>query len=158
VTPSAEGHAVRARARQAPGALPLRDEPGNRHLRVVDERAARRERQMRLGIWMFGLVSVVSVFVVVALHVMVAQSQIQLDRLSQQNAKQKDRYEQLRLEVASLSAPQRITKRAAELGMQPGGPSVFITVPDSGTVPSAPETTSSTADYQKVKPHLGTQP
>ena len=110
MTPPAESEAVRARVRHAPDPAPLREEPGGRHLRVVDERAARRERQMRRGIWLFGFVSVVSVFVVVALHVMVAQSQLQLDRLTQQTAQQKERYERLRLEVASLAAPRKCSR------------------------------------------------
>jgi cell division protein FtsL len=113
---------------------------------------------MRRGIWLFGLISVVSVFVVVAFHVMVAQSQLQLYRLTRQASVQQQRYERLRLEVASLSAPPRIAKRAEELGMQPGGPSTFLTVPDSGVSATGRNPTSSTSDYQKVKQHLGTRP
>lgn len=157
MTPPAE-EAVPARARHAAEPAHAPGEPEGRHLRVVDEKAARRERQLRRGIWLFGLVSVVSVFVVVAFHVMVAQSQLQLDRLTRQTAVQQQRYERLRLEVAQLSAPQRIAKRAEELGMQPGGPSTFITVPEAGASRPTQDPTSSTADYQKVKQHLGTRP
>jgi cell division protein FtsL len=158
MTPPAESEAVRARTGHAPSPAPARDEPAGRHLRVVDERVARRERQMRRGIWLFGLVSVVSVFVVVAFHVVVAQSQLQLDRLTRQASQQQQQYERLRLEVAALAAPPRIAKRAEELGMQLGGPSTFITVPESGASPPQRNPTSSTADYQKVKQHLGTRP
>jgi cell division protein FtsL len=166
MTPPVHGDAVTARAGHVPGPAPLRDEPAGRHLRVVDEKTARRDRQIRRGIWLFGLVSVASVFVVVAFHVMVAQSQLQLDRLTRQASLQQQRYERLRLDVAALSAPPRIAKRAEELGMKPGGLSTFITVPDSsgptsiGSSSKGPErdSTSSTADYQKVKQHLGTRP
>ncbi len=159
MTPPAEGEALGARAHQphAPNPATTPDAPG-RHLRVVDERAARRERQLRRGIWLFGLVSVVSVFVVVAFHVMVAQSQLQLDRLTRQGAQQQQKYEQLRLQVATLSAPGRIAKRAEELGMRPGGPSTFITVPESGAPHPKQDPNSATADYQKVKQRLGTRP
>ena len=159
MTPPADAEALRARAHQpaAPKPVTPPDAPG-RHLSVVDERAARRERQIRRGIWLFGLVSVVSVFVVVAFHVMVAQSQLQLDRLTRHGTQEQQKYEQLRLQVATLSAPGVIAQRAEELGMKPGGPSTFITVPDSGTQQPKQDPTSSTADYQKVKQHLGTRP
>ncbi|MBV8952127.1 MAG: cell division protein FtsL [Actinobacteria bacterium] len=156
MTPPAED-ALRVRARHSAEPVPAL-EPADRHLRVVDEKAARRERQLRVGIWVFGLVSVVSVFVVVAFHVMVAQSQLQLDRLNRQVTAQQQQYERLELQAAQLSSPDRIATRAEQLGMQPGGPSTFITVPESGASRPAQGPTSSTADYQKVKQHLGTRP
>jgi len=149
-----EPAAARARTRPAPRERP---EPA-RHLRVVDERAAKRERQVRRGIVLFGLVSVVSVFVVVVLHVMVAQGQLQLDRLNRETTGAQQQYERLRLEVAQLSAPSRIATRAQQLGMVPGGPSTFVTVPDASGPAAQSTPSSSTEDYQKVKPHLETRP
>jgi cell division protein FtsL len=151
--PSLDGASARARPNGAPAGPDAK-----RHLRVVDEQAARRQRQVRIGIWVFGLLSAVSVFVVVAFHVMVAQSQLQLDHLNRETTVEQQRYERLRLQVAQLSAPARVASRAQQLGMVPGGPSTFVTVPSSGTAPPPANPTSSTEDYQKVKPHLGTRP
>lgn len=149
-----EPASARARPRPAPHERP---EP-SRHLRVVDERAARRQRQVRRGIVLFGLVSVVSVFVVVALHVMVAQGQLELDRLNRRTTVEQQQYERLRLEVAQLSAPTRVATRARQLGMVPGGGSTFVTVPDASGPQSQSPPSSTTEDYQKVKSHLETRP
>lgn len=107
---------------------------------------------------LFGLVSVVSVFVVVALHVMVAQGQLELDRLNRRTTVEQQQYERLRLEVAQLSAPTRVATRARQLGMVPGGGSTFVTVPDASGPQSQSPPSSTTEDYQKVKSHLETRP
>lgn len=147
--------AVPARVRPRPSPT---EEPSGRHLRVVDERTARHRRQVRIGIWVFGVLSAVSVFVVVAFHVMVAQSQLQLDRVNRQMTVEQQRYERLRLEVATAAAPPRIAAMAQQLGMVPGGPSTFLSVPQAGAAAPPENPTSSTEDYQKVKKHLGARP
>jgi cell division protein FtsL len=98
------------------------------------------------------------VFVVVVLHVMVAQGQLELDHLNRQTTVAQQQYERLRLEVAQLSAPSRIATRAQQLGMVPGGPSTFVTVPDASGPAAQSTPSNSTEDYQKVKPHLETRP
>jgi cell division protein FtsL len=156
VTPPSDAAAAGVGSRPAPRPTP--EEPSGRHLRVVDEHAQRQQRQMRMGIWAFGVLSAVSVFVIVAFHVGVAQSQLQLDRLNRQMTVEQQRYERLRLDVASLAAPNRIAQRAQELGMKPGGPSTFLQVPETGAAPPPQNPTSSTEDYQEVKKHLGARP
>jgi cell division protein FtsL len=158
VTPPPSSDGASARARPHPLGRPAPEQPARRHLRVVDQRTERQQRQMRMGIWAFGVLSAISVFVIVAFHVGVAQSQLQLDRLNREVTVQQQRYERLRLDVAQLAAPPRIAERARQLGMQPGGPSTFLTVPKTGAAPPPENPTSSTEDYQKVKKHLGARP
>jgi hypothetical protein len=93
-----------------------------RHLRLVRERARRRANGRRLlvsagiatlGIFCLGLVT---------LHVLIAENQFTLDRLTQTAATQQASYENLRLQVAQLEAPARIVSDAeGHLGLvQPG--------------------------------------
>ena len=66
---------------------------------------------------------------VVAFHIVLAQSQLSIDRVARQTVLGQRHNEDLRLERARLSSPERIVKRAAELGLvAPQRPPVPITV------------------------------
>ncbi len=111
------------------------------------------------------LLGAVSVFAIVAFHVVLAQGQLRLDRLSGQTAVQQDRYEKLRLDVAQRSAPERIVTRAAELGLVPAGQATFVATPSPSGAPSGPGTGSDAPTsptlakgWARVKAHLAVQP
>jgi cell division protein FtsL len=105
---------------------------------------------------------VASLFAMVGFHVVLAQSQVEIDRLEQQVADEQHRYEQLRFEVSALSSPARIVSRAAELGMvAPTGAATVVPVPiDAETAGTPSDTTATTLaeSWEKVKSHLDTQP
>jgi hypothetical protein len=94
-------------------------------------------------------------------HVVLAQSQLELDHMSNEIAKAQQTYEKRRLAVARLSAPERIIDEARRLGLAlPADPPIYLTVPGA-PVPEGDATAPSTAtsDWKVVKPHLGdTQP
>jgi hypothetical protein len=142
--------------RRAPGAR-----PSGRHLTIVDANARKRARRVRIAVWSFGIVTGLSVFVAVAFHVMLAQSEFQLDRLSRETAAAQLRYEHARLSVAQLGAPQRIIARAQRLGMQDAGDINYVTAPSDAGTPSSPTGDSAGkpgGDWEKVKQHLAAQP
>jgi cell division protein FtsL len=106
---------------------------------------------------------VCSLIVAVGFHVVVAQSQLEIDHLEARVAEEQHRYEQLRLQVAQLASPARITTRAQEMGMvAPTEPPTAVTVPGA-PAPDAPAPSDSTAttlaeSWPKVKPNLDAQP
>jgi hypothetical protein len=94
----------------------------------------------------------------VTFHVILAQSQLTLERIEQRTAAVERRYEDARLEHARLSAPSRIVERARELGLvSPAAPPTSITV--AGKLPPAHDAPSSTLEeWAAVKPTLGAGP
>jgi cell division protein FtsL len=124
-------------------------------LRVAPARA----RSGHLGTLMvvavlFALVSAV------VFHVMLAQNQLQLDRLNSQIAAEQQRYEQRRLTVSELSAPQRIIQEAERLGLiLPAQPPQYLFVPGAPPLASDAGATATTTlpDWMKAKPSLGSQ-
>ncbi len=150
------GGATAPAPRRAPG-----NRPGSRHLTVVDANVAKRERRVRIAVWSFGTVTALSVFVAVAFHVMLAQSEFQLVRLSRQTATAQQRYQDARLRVAQLGAPKRIVARAKRLGMEPAQSTNYVTAPaDSGWVsnPIADSAGEPGGQWEEVKRHLAAQP
>jgi hypothetical protein len=59
------------------------------------------------------------VLALVVAHVLLAQSQLTLDRINSQVATAQQRYEQARLQHAQLAAPASVIARAAVLGLTP---------------------------------------
>jgi cell division protein FtsL len=110
------------------------------------------------------------VFVVVAIvftlvsavvfHVILAQGQLQLDRLTRQIDTAQREYEQRRLETSTLASPQRIVQEAQKLGLvQPPDPPTYLQLPGAPEPPSVgAETATTLGDWKKVKPHLGDAP
>ncbi len=116
-----------------------------RHLRLVRERARRRANGRRLlvsagiallGVFCLGLVT---------LHVLIAENQFTLDRLTQTAATEQASYEKLRLQVAQLEAPARIVSDAeGRLGLGQPGSVTYLpatnsrATQDGGTAPAGP--------------------
>ncbi len=152
-----------------------------RHLRLVREQARRRANGRRLlvsagiallGVFCLGLVT---------LHVLIAENQFTLDRLTQTAATEQASYEKLRLQVAQLEAPARIVEDA-EGKLSLGQPGSVIYLPATnpratdggGTAPVSPGPTGSgsagsalggpvpapqgDADWPSIKPYLSGSP
>ena len=76
-------------------------------------------------------------------------------------AKEETRYEKLRLDVAQLSAPERIVATAQQrLGMvvPPQVASLMAPAPADVATPDDPAAPSLAGGWAEVKPHLGTRP
>lgn len=151
---SATASALRTpRALQAP-----RSHPARPRLRVVEAAPVRR---VRWGAWVLALLVASSLFAAVAFHVVLAQGQLELDRVARLAAVERQRYQQQRLAVAQESSPAWIVARAHQLGLvDPAGPPSYVTVPNAPPPPAPHDGTSTTLQdgWEKVKPHLGNQP
>src|SRR5579884_2425132 len=76
------------------------------------------DRPLRLALVATALLTVGTIFGAAIFHVLLIQSEFRLDQLHQEAAKEQARYETLRLDVAQLSAPDRIVAAAQQrLGM-----------------------------------------
>ena len=135
------------------------------------------DRPLRLALVASAVLTVGTIFGAAVFHVLLIQSEFRLDRISKEAAKEEARYEKLRLDVAQLSAPDRIVATAQQrLGMvvppqvaylmapapkDPGGPDAAEHL---GASPAAPEehddpaAPSLAGGWAEVKPHLGTRP
>lgn len=67
-------------------------------------------------------------FAVTAFQTRIAQNQLDIDRLDDRIADQRDEYTRLRLERAGLMSPERLMAEAAAIGMVPGGATQFVTI------------------------------
>ena len=106
---------------------------------------------------------IAAVLIVVTFHVMMAEGQLQLDRLEQSTAKEQQRYEALRLQYAEQIAPEAIINRAEDLGMVPARSTRYVSAPGLTAEAAESAGTDATArslarDWEKVKPHLVKQP
>jgi hypothetical protein len=146
---------------RAPRSIPTRGQP--RHLEVVDPAARRRERRARLGVRLAIAGVIAAVLVVVGFRVIMAEGQLELERLDHATAKEQHRYERMRLMYAERSAPQAIVARATRLGMIPATTQRFLSATGLPTGRSVGDGTGSVAaarerDWKKVKKHLDAQP
>jgi hypothetical protein len=112
--PARRARAVRSGAlpRPAPAAPPR-----PRHLRVVAP--ARRARLVPSTILAAAIATALVLFALVVVHVLLAQSQLTIDRLGTRVDAAQTRYEQARLTHAELASPSRIVARAGQLGLVP---------------------------------------
>lgn len=92
--------------------------PARPPLRVVDGREATRRRRRRGVAWMgLGLLAT-GLLAVVTSHVILSQQHYELEQLERRAAISQRQYDQLRLDVARLEAPERIVEVATgRLGM-----------------------------------------
>jgi cell division protein FtsL len=130
-------------------------------LRVVDSEARLRARRVRRVMWCLVALVVLALFAAVVFHVQLAQGQLELDRLERQTAVAREQYQQLRLEYAQQASPAAIQQRAEAMGMvRAGDVPTYVVVPDAPPPTKTPDQTSTTLQegWEKVKPHLGTQP
>jgi len=101
--------------------------------------------------------AVALVLTLVGFHAVLAQNQVQVDRVRQEITVAESRYDQARLENSELSSPARITQRALELGLGvPQGAPVAVQVP--GTVPKRGTSSDVMKDWSEVKGNLDTSP
>jgi hypothetical protein len=101
--------------------------------------------------------TIAALVLAVVFHVVLAQRQMQLDRLNVQIAKEQRAYEQNRLIEANASSPERIITEAQRLGLVlPSEPATYLPVPGA-PLPSVSSGEPSTTidEYGKVKAELG---
>ncbi|MGH9021544.1 MAG: hypothetical protein ACRDV9_00330, partial [Acidimicrobiia bacterium] len=88
-------------------------------------------------------------------HVLLVQSEFRLVRLEERADAAERRYEQLRLEVAQLSSPERIVRTAQErLGMVVPDDVSYLVAPVA--VPQPSDSRPGDQAWSEVKPHLDT--
>ena len=140
-------------------------------LRVVDAPA----RRMNAGVLtvLIGSVLFAVLFGLVVFHTLLLKNQQRLDHLDRDVTDAQAHYQQLRLEVAQLEAPQRVIDVATtKLGMVPPDGTTYLTpAAGDGAGPSAgaaqgeastDDTTdapdSASSAWPQVKPYLGAAP
>ena len=123
------------------------------------------DRPLRLALLASAVLTVGTIFGAAIFHVLLIQSEFRLDRINKEATKEEARYEKLRLDVAQLSAPDRIVATAQQrLGMvvPPQVAYLMAPAPREAGDPSAehddPAAPSLAGGWAEVKPHLGTRP
>jgi cell division protein FtsL len=152
------------------------EEPGEpaRHLRVVptpNRSPAQRRRRARAMLLAVAGVTAMVAFGLVYLHVVLAQRQFALDRLTAQVQAESTTYQDLRLQVAQLRSPAHIISTAeGRLGMiQPASvtyltPTTTITgarsaaIGSSATSGSSAQAPAGDADWPQIKSQLAGSP
>jgi hypothetical protein len=107
------------------------------------------------------VVTVASLFTLVAFHVLAAQSAFTLDRVTKERNNEQLRYQRLRDEVARASSPAQVISEAQQLGMVPAAQVHDISAPAAapvGTTPDAVPPSLSAATYGQAKRALDTNP
>lgn len=139
---------------------------GRPPLRVLDRAAPARSRYDRrhLRLVAGGLLFAAMLAGNVAVHAQTTQGQFELDRLQTTASQRQARYQQLRLQVAELEAPQRVVARARQLGMVEPDRVTYLTPtastlaggPVAGQSPPPASTPEAQAarSWAAVKPHL----
>ena len=108
---------------------------------------------------LLALVTVFALVTAVVFHVVLAQNQMELDRLNTQITKEQRVYEKRRLAASVLASPLRVIQEAEKLGLvQPLEPAEYLYVPNAPMPKTDDGSTSETiADWSKTKPSLGPQ-
>jgi cell division protein FtsL len=118
--------------------------PPQRRLQVVGDS----RRALRFGV-LLGVALFLVMFGVTAFQTKLAENQLQIDRTEAQIAEQRELYDQLRLQSATLRSPERLTTEAKALGMQPAGPVEFVPV-DPAAVSAVAVSTADLDDAQAL--------
>jgi hypothetical protein len=85
-------------------------------------------------LWIGGIVSVASLFLLVAFNVLMVQGQFDLERLAEERTLEQKQYEKLRDEVARLAAPGSIVPKATALGLVAASGTRFVHAPAAGAM------------------------
>ena len=137
-----------------------REAPEPRHLRVAPD-VRRRRRRARLLVFVSCVVTVASLFTLVAFHVLAAQSAFTLDHVTTERNNEQLRYQRLRDEVARASSPAQVIAEAQQLGMIPASQVHDISAPAAapvGTTPDAVPQSLSPGTYGQAKKALDSNP
>jgi cell division protein FtsL len=108
---------------------------------------------------LLALVTVFALVTAVVFHVVLAQHQMELDRLNVQIAKEQRIYEKRHLAASVLASPPRVIQEAERLGLvRPQEPAQYLQVPGA-PMPTADDgsTSETIADWSKTKASLGPQ-
>lgn len=98
------------------------------------------QRRRRTGVWvMIGAALTAAFLLVTYARIALDRSAFVLDELDRKIEAEETRYWQLRVEVARLQAPERITGVAAELGLVYPAEVMTLEVPGLGALESATE-------------------
>ncbi len=120
----------RRRVRPAPEA------PARPHLRVVGAAEGRARRSTRLLTGALVVLIAAGLFAIVAVRVVLAQGQAEIDRLTESIEAQQAVRQDLRLQVAELEAPAQIVAAARQrLGMVTPPTVTYLTPPPPAPVP-----------------------
>jgi hypothetical protein len=119
-----------------------------RHLRVVppdyiSARARRRRARRLVVLGGFGVAG--TLFGVVAFHVVLTQSQLNLQQLRSKAEAASVHQQQLRLQAAQLESPERVVADAQRLGMVPPATVRYLSPTPAGATLPPPRTTPTTA-------------
>lgn len=150
-------HPRRSPARRAPAKVaPAEARP--RHLRVAPRPAGGRRARLVLAAGV--VVSVASLFLLVASNVLIAQGQFELVRLADSQEQEQRRYERLRLEVAERSAPSQVVSAAQQLGLVVPERIEYVVAPEAAPPGETGDRTASTLgqSWDQVKASLAAQP
>jgi len=91
----------------------------------------------------------------VVFHVLLAQNQLELDRLNSRITTEQRTYEQRRLTTSLLASPQHIVQEAQRLGLVlPPEPPTYLEVPNAPMPATADGSSTTIADWSKTKPSL----
>jgi hypothetical protein len=126
-----------------------------RHLRVVppDYISARARRRRARRLVVLGGVGVAgALFGVVAFHVVLTQSQLNLQQLRSKAEAASVHQQQLRLQAAQLESPERVVADAQRLGMLPPATVRYLSPTPAGAPLPAPRTTPTTAVARSAVP------
>jgi hypothetical protein len=126
-----------------------------RHLRVVppDYISARARRRRARRLVVLGGVGVAgALFGVVAFHVVLTQSQLNLQQLRSKAEAASVQQQQLRLQAAQLESPERVVADAQRLGMVPPATVRYLSPTPAGAPLPAPTTTPTTAVARSAVP------
>ncbi len=147
------GGAAAAAALRAPDREPVE----RRHLELVEPRRRAGGGRKRARLLLAGLsaLGIVTVFGLVALHVVSAEKQFQIDRLAAQEQQLQNTYSDLRLQVDVLDTPQRVLSEAQHLGMVQPSSVTFLRVRGGAPATGAP---SGPSDWTKMKAVLAGNP
>lgn len=144
-----------------PSPSPERSRRARTHLHVVDPGARGRAQNLRYVLRFAGALVMLAVFAAVAFQVVLVQSQFRLEELDSAAASERTRYERLRLEVAELSAPERIVGQATtRLGMVTPVSVGYLRLPwmETQNEQQLPDGAEVAEGWREVKPHLTDRP
>lgn len=143
------------------GVVPTKGAPAkerSRHLHVAPRPAGSRRARLVLAAGV--VVSVASLFLLVASNVLIVQGQFELVRLADSQEQEQRRYERLRLEVAERSAPSQVVSAAQQLGLVVPERIEYVVAPEAAPPGETGDRTASTLgqSWDQVKASLAAQP